>query len=51
MTLQNKPSKLKTYKLSKWQINTLTFLLPIIIPILLNTSTLHLNIYIITTIS
>ncbi len=51
MTQQNKPAKLKFYKSAKWQINALTFLLPILIPILINPSTLHLNIYIITTIS
>lgn len=48
MTQQNKPSKPKTYKLSKWQINALTFLLTILIPILLDPSTIHVNIYITT---
>ena len=48
MTQQNKPSKLETYKLSKWQINALTFLLPILIPVLINPPTIHWNIYIIT---
>lgn len=48
MTTQNKPSNPKTYKPSKWQINTLTFLLTILIPILLDPSSMHLNIYIIT---
>ena len=48
MTQQNKPSNPKTYKLSKWQVSALTFLLPILIPILIDPSTIHVNIYIIT---
>ena len=51
MSEQNKPAKLKFYKLSKWQIHTLSFLLPILIPILLDPSNFHLNIYIITIMS
>lgn len=51
MTQQNKPTKLKIYKLSKWQTNALTFLLTLLLPILLDPSNIHLNIYIITTIS
>lgn len=46
MTKQNKPSKRKTYKIAKWQIVTLKFLLTIFIPILLDPTIIHLNIYI-----
>ena len=48
MTQQQKPSNPKIYKLSKWQVNTLTFLLSILIPILLDPSTIHFNLYIVT---
>ena len=51
MTPKNKPANPKIYKLSKWQTNALTFLLPIFVPILLDPSNIYLNIYIITTIS
>lgn len=46
MKLQNKPSNSKTYKLSKWQIHTLSFLLPILVPMILNPSNIQLNFYI-----
>ena len=51
MKLQNKPTNPKIYKLSKWQINTLTFLLTLLIPIFLDPSTINLNIYIISIMS
>ncbi len=46
MTKQNKPSKRKSYKLAKWQIVTLKFLLAVITPMLLSPTIIHLNIYI-----
>ena len=51
MLKPNKPFNPKTYKLSRGQINTLTFLLTLFIPILLDPSNIHLNIYIITIVS
>ena len=51
MAKHNKPSNPKIYKLSKWQINTLSYLLPLLIPLILDPSNIHLNIYIITIVS